>query len=321
MCNEIIDAAECSGESMDTCRNCGSPLLRELGFIGKIAPFFLKRVFDIEMRVPVSPHPLKELARKIGRPVRRLFSKVFSKEAYLEMQICMTCSFLQVKHLIPEDWIMRLYLDYRSDSYNRERIRYEPSYELIAERVGVEEVEVTNRVKAATDFLIGRLQVGQDFTMLDYGGADGRFLPDIPARKFVYEISDIAPVQGVTRIAEKEELGLYSYVHLAHVLEHVAQPLKLVREVLGRVQPGGYLYVEVPQEIPEAKLSSLRESKPKIELGVHEHINGYSTSAVTKLFEAVGLELVAIQADHMDVGWASAVHLRALGRKHQIAVP
>ena len=302
---------------MSRCRNCGSAELRELGFIGRIAPFFLKRVFDIEMRVPVSPHFFKELLRTVSRPARRLFSKLYSKEAYLEMQICQRCLFVQAKQVFPEDWITRLYLDYRSDTYNRERIRYEPTYAAIAQRVGADPREVANRVEAATSFLSGKLEIGPGFTMLDYGGADGRFLPQLQAEKFVYEISDIAPIEGVKRIATAEELGRYSYVHLAHVLEHVVQPLDLVRRVVELIQPGGYLYVEVPQEISDAHLRSFVKGKPKLEVTVHEHINAYSTQALTKLFEAVGLRVVSIQADRMDVGWASAIHLRALARKDQ----
>lgn len=298
------------------CRNCGSLALRDLGFIGRIAPFFLKRVFNLEMRVPVSPSFLKEMLRKISRPTRWFFSKLYSNEAYLEMQICLTCSFVQARHPFPEEWIRRLYLDYRSDTYNRERIRYEPTYAVIAQRVGADAKEVNNRVDAATKFLAGKLAIDANFSMLDFGGADGRFLPRIPARKFVYEISDIAPIDGVTRIAKEEELGLYSYVHLAHVLEHVVQPLQLVTGIVERIQSSGYLYVEVPQEIADQDLCKFREGKPRIEVGIHEHINAYSVPAVTKLFEAVGLEIVAIQAERIDVGWASAIHLRALGRKH-----
>lgn len=301
---------------MNTCRNCGSSELHDLGFIGKIAPFFLKRVFNIEMRVPVSPNPLKELVRKIGRPARRFLSKVYSKEAYLEMQICVTCSFVQAKDPFPEDWITHLYLDYRSESYNRERIRFEPSYKLIADRVGADPIEVRNRVEAATNFLAGKLEIGADFTMLDYGGADGRFLPRIPARKFVYEISDIAPVDGVDRIAKIAELGLYSYIHLAHVLEHVVWPMQLVSGLVNRIKPGGYLYIEVPQEITDDDLNRLKQGQSRMDLGIHEHINSYSISAITKLFGAVGLEVVAVQANQMNVGWATAIHLRALGRRH-----
>ncbi len=300
---------------MNICRNCGSPKVRELGFIGRIAPFFLKRVFGIEMRVPVSPHPLKQLLRTMGWPARRVFSKIYSKEAYLEMEICERCSFLQAVHPFPEEWITRLYVDYRSEPYNRERTHYEPSYGVLAHRVGVDRVEVANRVAAATKFLEGKLEMGADFSMLDYGGADGRFLPSLQARKFVYEISDVAPVDGVTRIGTEEQLGFYSYVHLAHVLEHVVKPLELVMRVVKRIQPGGYLYVEVPQEISDEDLRRLEQGRSKIEVGVHEHINAYSIAAVTKLFEAVDLDLIAIRADHMDVGWARATHIRALGRK------
>ena len=170
-------------------------------------------------------------------------------------------------------------------------------------------------MQAATRFLRDKLEIGPEFTMLDYGGADGRFLPDFAAQKYVYEISDIAPIDGVQRIATEAELGRYTYVHLAHVLEHLVQPLELVRRVVDCIEPGGYLYVEVPQEIPDADLRRLQAGAAKMELNVHEHINAYSTSAVRKLMETVGLEVVAIQADRMDVGWASAVHLRALARK------
>jgi len=34
------------------CRNCGSGNLRELGFVGEVAPFFLKRVFNMEVGLP-----------------------------------------------------------------------------------------------------------------------------------------------------------------------------------------------------------------------------------------------------------------------------
>ncbi len=300
---------------MNQCRNCASSDLRSLGFVGKVAPFFLKRVFNLQMHVPVSPHPHKELLRKLAAPFRSIASKLFSNEAYLEMQICTSCSFVQAEHPFPEESINRLYLDYRSESYNRERIAYEPTYAAIAQRVGADPQELANRVASATTFLSGRLPTHPDFTMLDYGGADGCFLPDIPAKKFVYEISNIEPVAGVTRIARKEDLGLFSYVHLAHVLEHVVQPLHLVREVVGHIQPGGFLYIEVPQEIPDHDLQAMLAGTPAKEFLVHEHINVYSIPAITRLFDSVGLQMVAVQADQMNVGWATATHLRALGRK------
>jgi hypothetical protein len=300
---------------MNDCRNCGSESLAELGCIGQVAPFFLRRVFNMELRVPVSPHPLKQFIRTLGKPLSKIFSRIYPETAFLGMQICSRCSFVQAKHSFPEEWITRLYLDYRSETYNAERIHYEPTYKDIAARVGTDEIEVTHRLDAATLFLSDKLERSPNFTMLDYGGADGRFLPKLSEHRFVYEISDVAPIPGVERVASEAYLGRYSYIHLAHVLEHVVYPLKLVKHVAEFLEPRGYLYIEVPQEITDANLLRLQHGATDITVGIHEHINSYSPAALTHLMKEVGLEVIAIEATPVDVGWAKAVHLRALGRK------
>jgi len=297
------------------CRNCGSIDLIELGFIGKMEPFFLKRVFNIKLRPQRSRTALKQFARTLTRPLREPLSKLFSDRAFLEMQSCNRCSFVQVKHPFPEDWITRLYLDYRSATYNAERTHYEPSYAAIAARVGADPQEVTLRVEEATRFLTGKLETSPTFTMLDYGGADGRFLPALAEQRFVYEISDIAPVRGVTRIASEAALGRYSYVHLAHVLEHVVYPLQLVRKVMAHVEDSGYFYIEVPQEIDGPDLRLLQQGKPPFDVAIHEHINYFSIPALTQLMAAARLDLIAIEAMPVDLGWAKSTILRALGRK------
>jgi hypothetical protein len=300
---------------MKNCRNCDAADLVELGFIGRIAPFFLKRVFNIQMHVSTSRSRAKQSLRSLLRPFRSACAKLFSSDAYLEMQSCRRCSFVQAKHPIPEEWITRLYLDYRSETYNSERIQYEPSYARIAAHVGTAPLEVSKRVEAATLFLTGKLDITPEFTMLDYGGADGRFLPPLADRRYVYEISDIVPIPGVQRIASVETLGQYSYIHLAHVLEHVMYPLHLVRQVVERIEPRGYLYIEVPQDAEEQYLRQFQQGQSGIELSIHEHINYYSIAAVSALMRAVGLDVVATEIGMMDVGWGKAVHIRALGRK------
>jgi hypothetical protein len=179
----------------------------------------------------------------------------------------------------------------------------------------VDPIEVKNRVTAATDWLADKLDLSGDFTMLDYGGADGRFLPTLRARKFVYDISTLTPIEGVTRISSESDLGQYSYVHLAHVLEHVVNPLKLTASIVKHVEKGGYLYVEVPQEMSDAELEALKNGNYEWNISIHEHINRYSLSSTTSLLEKVGLKVVAARADEVDLGWAQGVHVRALGRK------
>jgi hypothetical protein len=151
--------------------------------------------------------------------------------------------------------------------------------------------------------------------MLDYGGADGRFLPQLTAKKFVYELSNIEPIQGITRIRDEADLRTYSYIHLAHVLEHVVDPLKLVVQVARYLKPGGYLYLEVPQEMSNSDLRALQEGTYPSNIPVHEHINIYSLSALSLLVEKANLELLATKADQVNLGWAQGVHLRALSRR------
>jgi hypothetical protein len=48
---------------------------------------------------------------------------------------------------------------------------------------------------------------------------------------------------------------------------------------------------------------------------IHEHINRYFPSSVTKLLESTGLTLIDIQREVVDFGWTQGTIIRALGRK------
>ena len=270
---------------MNPCRNCGAIGLQELGFTGRVAPFFLKRVFGMRLGVPVSPSPLKQLLRRVVSAPQGLLERINQPSAFVEMQLCRQCSFLQTRRPFEEEAINRLYLDYRSDSYNRERIEYEPSYAAIAAQVGQDDTELRLRVSAATRFITANVPTGPGFTVLDYGGADGKFLPQIEAEKFVFEI------------------------------EHVVRPLELVKRVAAKIAPGGYLYLETPQELTDAERMELQSGSKRRLITIHEHINSYCVPAVSRLIESAGLRLAAIEAGPVDVGWARAVHIRALGQR------
>ncbi len=300
---------------MQICRNCGSSNLRELGFIGVVAPFFLKRVLNLEMRTPIARHPLKLLAQRLCVLPKRFLDRVYGTSVCVEMQLCLDCSFVQVKHAFSDEAIGRLYADYRSSSYNEERIRYEPSYARICDDVGAGDKELKARIGGLTAWLKGKMECSDGFSMLDFGGSDGRFLPLLDARKYVFEISSVSPLPGIVRIENEADLETYAYVQIAHVLEHVPEPLRLVKHVSGFVQPSGYLYIEVPQELPDAALSELKSGPVHRVLSVHEHINQYSVASVTRLVKAAGLELAFIERSPIDMGWISSVVIRALCRK------
>jgi Methyltransferase domain len=299
---------------MSECRNCGAEVTRDLGFIGEVAPFFLKRVLNLEYGLAPSGHPVKRFLRRIGF-FSKGFQKVYGKSVLVEMEICPSCSFVQTKRPFSDEAIGRLYTDYRSDSYNKERIRYEPEYASIASQVGTSPQEIQARKRGLSRWLTGKFNVESNFSMLDYGGADGRFLPDLPGEKYVFDISDIAPAEGIKRIESESELSSYSYVQLAHILEHVSYPLVLARKAASFLKDSGYLYIEVPQELSDEAMSRLASRHDAVRLPIHEHINQYSVRAVTELLGSTGLTEVAVQTDVTDLGWNKGTIIRALGRK------
>lgn len=300
------------------CRNCGSDAVRDLGPIGVVAPWVLKRVFNFEIGPAPAKRPLKRFLRKltlIGEPAR----KVYGDSVLQDVQICTTCSFVQTEVPIPEEGLAKLYADYRSDLYNQERIRIEPEFASIATRIGYDKQEIKNRQDSLMAWLPSKIDIDSDFSMLDYGGSDGRFLPDLPARKYVFDVSDIAPTAGVERVRDEASLGFYSYVQIAQVLEHVPFPLELTRKASSHLCPGGYLYVEVPQELSDEEIAQLSNGDLKgdqnIRVNIHEHINYYTVKSAAKLIESVGLTLIDVQSEGVDLGWIKARFVRALGRK------
>jgi hypothetical protein len=152
--------------------------------------------------------------------------------------------------------------------------------------------------------------------MLDYGGADGRFLPDLPGEKYVFDISDIAPAEGIKRIEGESALSSYSYIQLAHILEHVSYPLALARKAASFLKDSGYLYIEVPLELNDEAMNRLASRDGTFRLPIHEHINQYSVRPVTELLRSAGLTAVAVQEEVTDLGWNKGTIIRALGRKH-----
>ncbi len=231
------------------------------------------------------------------------------------MEICRHCTFVQTSVPFSDEGLGRLYADYRSDSYNQERISYEPEYAAIASQVGKGDQEVQVRTVGLTQWLEPMIHAAPDFTMLDYGGADGKFLPLLPGTKFVYEISNIDPVPGVTLIKDESELSVYSYIQIAHVLEHVANPLELTRKAASFLSRDGYLYIEVPQELSDDELNRLLNGDQSIGLPIHEHINRYSGKSVTELLRSLGLEIVAVEPVQVDYEWTKATVIRALARR------
>jgi SAM-dependent methyltransferase len=91
--------------------------------------------------------------------------------------------------------------------------------------------------------------------LLDYGGSDGKLLMPFAAEDHDCEVIDYHtdPLPGIRRrggtIDELPQGLTYDLIIVSHVLEHLAEPALLLRQLAKLLTDRGLLYVEVPNEI------------------------------------------------------------------------
>jgi hypothetical protein len=226
----------------------------------------------------------------------------------------------------------RLYAGYREESYFACRNRHEPWYtEAVNRFVGWDEGLVASRRAGIAAFL-GRAGLpGPVGSVLDYGGDSGQLIPPGIAREaFVFDLSGVTPMPGVTGLRREADLraGAYDLVLLSHVLEHAPDPRDLLEKVAPLLPHGsGALYVEVPLERPwlgllprgragKAWLDSVRRlprvlraldfysTAFRVKAGflpplgfakLHEHVNAFTRSSLSRALENAGFAVLRLE--------------------------
>ena len=143
-------------------------------------------------------------------------------------------------------------------------------------------------------------------TLVEIGCGDGALLAELAGRGLApvldgFELSppaaELARARGVARRLEvfdgvdvPAEDGAYELAILSHVLEHVPEPMVLLREA-ARVAPA--VLIEVPLE---ANRSAAREEKRE-EAARIGHVQVFDRAAVHALIRVAGLQVVAELSD------------------------
>ena len=163
---------------------------------------------------------------------------------------CRDCDFRFYERALSDREARNLYEGYRSDDYQQDRSRDEPFY---TKRVHAEIMrsEGSEERRAFFRSMLNRAGIGGKFgAVLDYGGADGRLIIDLDAdRKAVYDLAGTAALDGIERVASAEPSGEWDLVVCAQTLEHVSEPISVVRQLLQLARPGGHVFLEVPLEL------------------------------------------------------------------------
>jgi SAM-dependent methyltransferase len=147
--------------------------------------------------------------------------------------------------------VSRLYDDYCGELYLKVRHRFEPWYTRQFNKRLSSVAYMEPRRRVYRRILGAHADMSTIVSVLDYAGDRGQMMAGGPGRDhFVFDVSGVTPVQGVTNIADEGALAgrVFDLVRLCGVVEHFSEPLAQLKRVLEYVKPGGLLYVEVPDE-------------------------------------------------------------------------
>lgn len=237
---------------------------------------------------------------------------------------CRQCSFSFYDRRLTEEEAKRLYEDYRGESYQKLRGKYDCWYTEKVNYALNHDVTALKEQKRIINKMIKENIRKELKYALDFGGNRGEsFSRGIgTVKKYVYDISGAETVPGVESIRDYKELmqHTYDFIMCNMTLEHVSDPAMLVRQLRKIASEKTYLYAEVPSENPfqKNKFSVLKNlelmfnpyysSRKLIRhyfrlrkqpyMPMTEHINFFTPKAFVALMTLNGFEVVDVQENY-----------------------
>jgi SAM-dependent methyltransferase len=269
---------------------------------------------------------------------------------------CSECSFRFFNARLTPEEVDRLYSEYRGDRYFAERHRWEFWYSRkVNSGISGDPKEIALRMAALEKLALPHVDQDMVGTVLDYGGDRGQFIPrSLGTDKYVFELSDAVPVQGVTRIATHRDLEgrQFDFVMILCVLEHCSDPANALEQVRACMHSGSYLCVTVPHErygigfagtgsLYRSYLNALLHFPPalvamdfyssasRIKLGFippfgfakcHEHLNFFNQKSIAALLDRAGFEIIDSKIDFVASYPARSETLLVMARLRRPAV-
>lgn len=245
-----------------------------------------------------------------------LAQRIWKRKPFaVQLLECVSCDFRFFKSRLEVPEESKLYMGYRGTEYQKMRFAFEPWYtpEFNAGLSGPESWR--HRKKLLSTVFREKLKLdGRGFgNVLDFGGDHGDLIADlVPAsRRFVYDISGVAPVAGVEALRSFEECKQHAYdlIITSNVLEHVGSPRELTARIAELASPETLVFNEVPYEsvtdlrtrlkrIAQAGwLAAVRPGVawqvigPRMFRLMHEHVNYFSPRSLDRLLEISGFEV------------------------------
>lgn len=262
---------------------------------------------DIQKCIICEGQNLKKYKAKISLFLaERMFKNKLKENLLIE---CQDCLFRYYELRPSEEEIAKFYSGYRGEEYQKQREKFEDGYTQEANyNIGHSAENLKNRKLNLTQILESNIDCSKIKTVLDYGGDQGQFIPEIlkNADKYVYDVSGIETIEGVKFIGDENELKNYDwdFIMCCHLLEHVSYPMEILNKILSILKPGGYLYIELPNEtfIRTGIKEFIRRPRRIIEVienrttllipQMHEHINIFNIKTFDYIFNNNDYEII-----------------------------
>lgn len=209
---------------------------------------------------------------------------------------CQACGFLFLDIRFDDEEMERLYSNFRSADYARQRDAFEPGYAALNAAIQVYVPDTSDAERALAGYVKSAPRV------LDWGGNGGKNTPFrlTAAKVDIYDLSDEPPIAGVRRVSREElSANRYDLAVLSHVVEHVPYPEAVIRPAMESLDERGVLYVEVPFEPVVAASPDARDLASR-KRHWHEHINFFTEDAMRALLERCGAEVLASEIRAFD---------------------
>ena len=170
---------------------------------------------------------------------------------------CKNCTFAFYEYRISDEESERLYNNYRDGDYQQLREKYECWYTEQVNDALNNDLKQLRRQKARINHMIKNNIRTEIRSALDYGGNEGKtFFSGVGTEeRYVYDISGIDVIDGITKISDFDELRRHNYdfIMTNMLFEHLADPVEVLRKLYELGSNDTYYYIEVPSENPFIK--------------------------------------------------------------------
>jgi len=143
-------------------------------------------------------------------------------------------------------------------------------------------------------------------SVLDFGAGEGHLVHALRQRGLAADGVESFPAgrlaarerYGIELLEEPPPHGRFGLVTLVHALEHVAEPVATLARLARLLEPGGQMFIEVPNA---ASIDMHRSSRRREILDLPVHLFHFAPGTLERVIEKAGLKTLDLRLSNPDL--------------------